>query len=139
MKDEGIALEAQKGLSKESGILAVYIFGSYAKKLDSKESDIDVAVVVENKKSITEDYVYDLIKDVPFPKDLDLSVVDKTSSPLFLFQIIKTGKRIYTKDAKIANSFEAYVLREYYDTQHIRNIYDSYLKQKFSQKTYADR
>jgi uncharacterized protein len=134
MIDDKISSVLQEGLSKESGIVCAYIFGSYAKKLDNKESDIDVAVVVENKKSITEDYVYDLIKDAPFPKDLDLPVVDKTSSPLFLFQIIKSGKRIYEKDRRTATSFEAFVLKDYYDTQHIRNIYNSYLKKKFSQK-----
>jgi len=139
MKNIKIIPSIQKALKKESRILAAYIFGSYAKGIPNKESDFDIAVVVENKKLLTEDTVYELLKDIPFPKDPDISVVDKTSSPIFLFQIIKSGTRIYIKDKNQANSFEAYVLRYYYDTQHLRNIYNHYLKQKFPPKQYANR
>lgn len=139
MKTIKIAADIQKVLKEEPRILACYIFGSYAKENYNKESDFDIAFIVENKKIITDDAVYELIKNIPFPKNLDISVVDKTSSPIFLFQIINSGTRIYAKDENKANDFEAYVLRYYYDTQHLRNIYSYYLKEKFSQKQYANR
>lgn len=139
MKDIKIISSIQKTLQKESLILACYIFGSYVKGIHNKESDIDIAVVVENKKLITENSAYELLKNVPFPKNPDISVVDKTSSPLFLFQIIKYGTRVYTKDEKRIRDFETYVLKYYYDTQHLRNIYSYYLKEKFSPKLYANR
>lgn len=132
MKDIKIISDIQKVLKKESQILAAYIFGSYAKGIANKESDFDIAVVVANKKLITEDVVYELLKDISFPKEPDISVVDKTSSPIFLFQIIKSGTKIYTKDENKADAFEAYVLRYYYDTQHLRNIYNYYLNEKFA-------
>ena len=139
MKNDKIISNIQKALEKEPRILSCYTFGSYAKEFHNKESDIDVAVVVENKKLTTENTVYRLLRNIPFPKDLDLSVVDKTSSPIFLFQVINTGTRIYTRQKNTANDFEAYVLRYYYDTQHLRNIYNHYLKQKFPPKQYANR
>lgn len=129
----------QNALKKEPGVLAAYVLGSYAKETHNKESDFDIAVVVENKKLITQESVYELLKDIPFPKDPDVSIVDKASSPIFLFQIIKFGSRIYTKDENSTNNFEAYALKYYYDTQHLRNIYNYYLKEKFSQKQYANR
>lgn len=132
MKHIKIISHIQKVLKKEPRILACYIFGSYAKGIYNKESDFDIAFVVENKKVITDDVVYELLKDVSFPKDPDISIVDKTSSPIFLFQIIKSGTRIYVKDEYEANAFEAYILRYYYDTQHLRNIYNYYLKEKFA-------
>lgn len=132
MKDVEIVSHIQKALKKEPRILAAYIFGSYAKGIHNKESDFDIAVVVENKKLITEEAVYELLKDVPLPKDPDISIVDKTSSPIFLFQIIKSGTRIYAKDENSVIAFEAYVLKDYYDTQHIRNIYNYYLKEMFA-------
>lgn len=132
MKDVEIISDIQKVLKKEPRILATYIFGSYAKGVYNKESDFDIAIVVENKKLIIEDLVYDLLKDINFPKDPDISIVDKTTSPIFLFQIIKSGTKIYTKDENKADAFEAYVLRYYYDTQHLRNIYNYYLKEKFA-------
>lgn len=135
MRNTKIFSDIQKVLKKEPLILACYIFGSYAKGVHNKESDFDIAVVVTNKKLITEATVYELIKDIPFPKNPDISVVDKTSSPIFLFQIIKSGSRIYAKDENNVNAFEAYVLRYYYDTQHLRNIYNYYLKEKFRPET----
>ena len=72
------------------------------------------------------------IKTIDFPKDLDLSVVDKNSSPLFLFQIVSTGQCIYQSSEKEKVSFEAFTLGNYYDTAHLRKIYYSYLKDKFS-------
>ena len=139
MKNDKVISYIQKALQKEPRILACYIFGSYIKKVHNKESDIDLAVIVKNKKLITENTIYELLKDVPFPKDLDLSIVDKASSPIFLFQVISSGTRIYTKDKNRADAFEAQVLRYYYDTQHIRNIYNYYLREKFPSKLYAHR
>ncbi len=136
---EIIIRSIQKALKKEPGVLAAYIFGSYVKETHNRESDFDIAVVVENKRLTTENTVYELLKDIPFPKDPDISIVDKASSPIFLFQIIKSGIRAYAKNENKANAFEAYVLRYYYDTQHLRNIYNYYLKEKFSQKQYANR
>lgn len=132
MKNVKIISDIQETLKKEPRILAAYIFGSYAKGISNKESDFDIAFVVANKKVITDDVVYELLKDIPFPKDPDISIVNKTSSPIFLFQIIKSGTRIYAKDENKANAFEAYILRYYYDTQHLRNIYNYYLKEKFA-------
>ena len=139
MKNTIIISHVQKALKKEPRILACYIFGSYAKGIQTKESDFDISVVVENKKLIKEDAVYELLKDVPFPKDPDISIVDEASSPIFLFQIIKSRLRIYVKNEYAINDFEAYVLRYYYDTQHLRNIYNYYLKEKFPSKQYANR
>ncbi len=135
MKDVKTVSDIQKQLKKEPRILASYIFGSFALGTNNKESDFDIAVVVENKKLLKDEHVYELLKDVSFPTNPDISIVDKTSSPIFLFQIIKSGTRIYTRDDIVVTSFEAYVLKDYYDTQHLRNIYNYYLKEKFRVKT----
>ena len=131
MLDKNLILQIQNALKKEQNILAVYVFGSLIKGDETRESDFDIAFVVRNKKDTTDKKIYEFIKDIHFPKDLDISVVDKSSSPLFLFQIVSTGKRIYEKSENLANSFEAYILNNYYDTQHLRNIYYKYLKSKF--------
>ena len=118
-------------LSHDPNIISAYVLGSYVKSQDRLDSDFDLAVVVKRKHEHSDEQIYQLIKDLSFPKNLDLSVVDKTSSPLFLFQIISTGKRIYASSPAAATRFEAFVLHHYYDTAHIRNIYYSYLQQKF--------
>lgn len=131
MSDKQLISEIQECLSKNPKIISAYILGSYISGKTLGESDFDLAVVVANKTLTSQDQVYDLISKVRFPKDLDLSLVDKNSSPIFLFQIISTGKCVYQRSQNEKVDFEAFVLRKYYDTQHIRNIYYSYLKDKF--------
>ncbi|MBI3558842.1 nucleotidyltransferase domain-containing protein, partial [Candidatus Gottesmanbacteria bacterium] len=122
----------KQALEKEPRVIGAYVVGSVVQGQETAESDFDLAVVVDNKKMLDENKVYNLTKDINFPKDLDLSVVDQSSSPLFLFQIISKGQRIYEKNSADVVAFEAFTLHNYYDTQHLRNIYYESLKPKFS-------
>ena len=131
MIDRKIISQIQKALSKESSVIACYALGSIISGNAKVDSDFDLAIVVKKKQTTTESQIYDLIAGISFPKDLDLSVVNKDSSPVFLFQIISTGLCLYQKSAQDKISFEAFVMKNYYDTSHIRNIYYSYLKDKF--------
>lgn len=131
MVGKGLISQLAVSFSKEPKIELAYVLGSVVSGRAKSESDFDLAVVVEDKYRIDFNDVYSLISPISFPKDLDLSVVDKNSSPLFLFQMISTGEGIYQKSQKEKISFEANVLRNYYDNAHLRNIYYSYLKDKF--------
>ncbi len=131
MIDKKLISEIHKALSKEPKVKLTYVLGSVVSGRMKKDSDFDLVIVVDNKNEINFDHVYQLIFDLNFPKDLDLSIVDKASSPLFLFQITSTGVCIYKQSEKERVSFEAFVLKNYYDNAHLRKIYYSYLKQKF--------
>lgn len=119
-------------------IVAVYVFGSFAKGEVGKESDLDIAFIVENKKRTDEHKLYEAIRTVSLPADLDMVVADSASSPLLLFEIVSTGKRIFARSEDEAIAFEAYVLKTYYDTSHMRKIYYEYLKEKFPPKQYGN-
>lgn len=131
MIDQKLIKDIQESLSKEPKIIAAYVLGSVISGKARSDSDFDLAVVVEDKNKTTFDQVYDLISLVSFPKNLDLSVIDKSSSPLFLFQMISTGNCVYKRSQEDKIAIEAFVLKNYYDTAHIRKIYYSYLKEKF--------
>lgn len=128
--------QLQQIFGKNPHVVAVYAIGSLISGNTNRESDFDLAVVVDDKRYVSDSDVYNLIQDINFPRNLDLSVVDKSSSPLFLFQIIKTGECVYKRSESDRIKFEAFALHNYYDTAHMRNIYYSYLKGKFP---YADR
>src|SRR3989344_2188057 len=131
MKNE-LYTQIKKALENNPQILSAYVIGSSVSKRLTKESDFDLAVVVQNRKTASYDKVYGLIEHIKFPRNLDLSVVDKSSSPIFLYQVIAKGGRIYEKEKSQAANFESFVLHNYYDTNHIRNIYHRYLKQELS-------
>lgn len=131
MINQRLVLQINNALSKEPRIKLVYILGSVVSGRAKEDSDFDLAVVVEDKTKIEYKQIYNLLSRIHFPKDLDLSVVDKNSSPLFLFQAISTGNCLYQKSEEDRVNFEAFVLNNYYDSAHIRKIYHSYLKDKF--------
>lgn len=131
MIDQRLISQIQTSLSKEPKIKLAYVLGSVVSGDAKNGSDFDLAIVVDHKGKIDINFVYNLISHIKFPKDLDLSIVDKNSSPIFLYQIISTGKCVYQKSEEERVSFEANVLKNYYDTAHIRKIYYSYLKDKF--------
>ena len=121
---------------RKKEIISAYIIGSHATGKIRNDSDFDLAVVVENKKYCTTEEIYKLIRSLSFPKDLDLTIADHNSSPLFLFEVISYGIRIYSRDPQSLSAIEASFIHKYYDTSHIRNIYYSYLKDKFPQNAH---
>lgn len=139
MLDHKTIQKLKLAFSKNRSIKGAYIFGTYAVNKVNPESDFDLAVVVKDMKKISLDRVYSLVKDCSFPRDLDLTVVDQSSSPLLLYEIVKNGKRIYTQNEMQSTDFEAEALYKYYDTAHLRNIYFSYLSDKFSKTRYANQ
>lgn len=127
-----------QSLRKNLTVIAAYGIGSFSQGSAGSESDFDLAVVVDKKQPDSLDTVYELLKDIQFPKTLDLSVIDRASSPLFLFQVVSKGERMYERNRRDVMLFEAFVLHNYYDTAHLRAIYAGYLKQKFPGTSYAN-
>ncbi len=132
MKDNNLYTQIKVVLAKEPEILAAYVVGSTVSGKTTSESDFDLVIIVRNRKIVGQDKVYELVRNLHFPRDLDLSVADRSSSPVFLYQVIAKGKRIYEKEQSEMSKFEAFALHNYYDTAHIRNTYHRYLKEKLS-------
>lgn len=129
--------QIKKAARKDPNILTVYFFGSRQKGYANKESDLDIAIVVEDRKTVNFEKISQVFLPVKFPQNADISVVDKYSSPLFLYEIISGGKKIYVKNMSLTNVFEAYILQTYYDTHHLRNIYRNYLKESLEKGIYG--
>lgn len=110
--------------------MAVYFYGSRVKGYSAKDSDLDIAVVVDDIQSINYDKFYLQISKIIQHIELDLRVVTPKSDPTYLFEMI-TGKYLYQKSEKDRINFETKVLKNFYDGKHIRDIYYYYLKQSF--------
>lgn len=138
--DKTIITKLHAIFSKEKKILAVYLFGSQARGVARKESDLDLAFMVSNRNNISErEIIKKIYQDISLPSNLDVSCVDLSSSPLFLHQIIKNGICIYEKNPYERTHIEATILNIYFDNQHIRNIYQHYLKKSLESGTYGYR
>ena len=119
-------------------IKLIYLFGSQAVDRVNEESDLDIAVFVENQDEVSVRKLLVKFNQVGInPINLDLSVVDLNSSPLFLLQIIKKGKCLYKRKETLQASIEGKIMQRYYDTQHMRDIYSYYLDKSIKEGTYG--
>lgn len=125
-------------LNKNKHVMVVYLFGSYAKNRERKDSDLDIVVVLETLSDFDYSSMYSKISSFFPDKNLDLRVIiPKETSPLFLFQVVKSGVCLFERSKVQRLQFETYALKIYYDSQHLRDVYNYYLDKRFANHTYG--
>lgn len=125
-------------LNKNKHVMVAYLFGSYAKNRERKDSDLDIVVVLETLSDFDYSSTYSKISSFFPDKNLDLRVIiPKETSPLFLFQIVKSGVCLFERSKVQRLQFETYALKMYYDSQHLRDVYNYYLDKRFANHTYG--
>ena len=88
-------------------VVAVYLFGSYAKNEEKPISDIDIAIILKNFNKNDEAEIGSL-----YGKDIDVVLFHKL--PLHIkFEVFKYGKEILVKDEDYLFELKLKVLREY--------------------------
>ena len=120
----------------EKRVSAAYLFGSRAKKIQTPESDIDIAVLLsETPKKLLEYYLY-LVSKLSriLGNEVDLVILND-SPPLLKHQVIKYGKVLYFRREEARIAFEARVQSEYLDFSRAIARYDEcFMKQTLAQK-----
>lgn len=112
-------------------IIAAYFYGSQIEGYASSSSDLDLALISDGSVPFDYGNLYLKISEIIKEKEIDLRIVDKYSSPVYLFQLFKKGLRIYQRDELDRVKFETSALITFYDSQNLRDIYKSYLKGAF--------
>lgn len=108
----------KKIIKNNSSVLAVYLFGSQARGKSNKYSDIDIAVLFDNKIR-REEYTDRQIALMNFlskslKRETDVVVLNR--APLFLrYLILKEGKKIYERPGRDEHRFEAMAIVQYFD------------------------
>jgi len=116
-------------LLEKYNIKLIYIFGSYAKGKNDKNSDLDIAVLLEkgynplDKLSLIGDFI-----DIFKRNDIDLVILND-ANPVLEHQVIKYGKLVYMKDEDVKVFYEVRVLKEYMDMEYFRNTQMEYIRQ----------
>lgn len=110
----------------ENGVEFAYLFGSVAYKNSTLQSDIDLAVYLNDKAD--NDFFnnrLDLIKKTSqlFKRDSDIVILN--TAPIFLkYVIIKEGKLIFNKNDSKRIDFELKSLNDYFDYMPTLKIYN---------------
>ena len=107
-------------------VSALYIFGSAAKGKGTNESDIDVAVLINDRKRGKQTFeslrkTYYGISPKLSSRPLDIVILN-TAPPFLKYRIIRTGEVLFDKNRKLRVRFKANALIEYFDYQPIEAI-----------------
>lgn len=116
-------------------VLAVYLFGSAAKNLMRKNSDIDIAVLLDEKienKIQRFDFILTAGMELEKETGRPFDVVDITEAPLALqHQILKTGQLLVENNRPARINFEVNSRRKYFDLLPLYEARDRNILQKF--------
>ncbi|MCX6089085.1 MAG: nucleotidyltransferase domain-containing protein [Candidatus Atribacteria bacterium] len=119
---------------KKLNISLVYLFGSSVTGTQRENSDIDIGVVFEkpdylqNSLRIYEE-LYALFSRV-FPKrEVDIVFLERASLP-FQFEVITTGKILYSISEKFAFHYKEKIIKEYVDFKPLLDIQDRALLER---------
>lgn len=107
------------------GVIAAYIFGSFAEEKANRFSDIDIAVLLGNelKESSYTDLRLNLMADLASALEKETDVVILNQAPPFLkYQIFKYGKIIFERDIRKSRSFKAKSILEYFAFKPIKDF-----------------
>lgn len=99
-----------------TSVQGIYLFGSYQTDTEWPDSDVDVAVLLpypdakHDRLMVVSKCRYRL-EDI-LKKDVDLVNI-RLASTVFQFQIVSTGRLIYTADERAVNEFEMLAISLY--------------------------
>lgn len=98
-------------LKKNPKVMAIIIFGSYAKRKTKPLSDIDIAVIAKNPDRNTEAEIASASSNL-------FDVVNFHKVPAYIkFDILKTGKPAFIRNQKFFTQTKIETLRTYLDTK----------------------
>ncbi len=91
-------------------------------------SDIDVAIYTKDPLS-SEDRIK-LLSELMEPLGTDrMDLVDlRTAPPSLAYEVVASGQTLCVRDMDAQNQFERQALLHYFDTQHLRDVQNQYLR-----------
>ena len=88
-----------ESISKKYCLNNIILFGSVLTDAFHQNSDIDIAVIAENKLSLEEILELELYFEKKYDRDIDVIDLKKDNLDIFLkINILNTGESIYTND-----------------------------------------
>ena len=94
------------------GLIALYRFGSEAKRTARSDSDIDLAVLARNP--IPSERLFELAQDLAVRLHRDVDLVDlRAVSTVMRMQVLSTGACLDAPDESARRSFEMYAYSDY--------------------------
>ena len=123
-----------KCVAKRREIQAAYIFGSVASGRTRTDSDIDIALLLNEKSRYLKTLDYRLrvaseIRTALGRPDLDLIILNE-APPVLAHQVLSKGKLIFERSRTARVAFQVRAVNLYLDTEPMRALFRRYLKRR---------
>ena len=108
-------------------IQLVYLYGSYARGIQTEFSDIDIGVLL--KEDFKEPPLYFAELSLKLERyfkheiNVDLRIINK-GTPRFLFGLIKNSEILFVRDKTLMHEFELKIIYKYQDIKPMLDNYD---------------
>lgn len=120
---------------EQKEVSALYVFGSSAKGNMTGESDIDIAVLIDESKLKKTNFESLKKKYYAASPDFSLRPVDivilNTAPPFLKHQVLKAGKILFDRNKKERVRFTTMSITEYLDYKPIQDIYLKAVSDRF--------
>jgi predicted nucleotidyltransferase len=119
-------------------VSALYIFGSFGRDKKTRESDIDIAVLIDESKLQKKNF--ELLKRKYYTASPAFSlrpvdiVILNTAAPFLKHQVLKTGRILFDRNRKLRVRFTERAITEYLDYKPIEDIYLKAVASRFREK-----
>ena len=122
--NDNIEIRIKKFLSTQDNVVFAYIFGSYIKD-GSRPRDLDLAVYLKQPGKFSfADFIFS-VSQVAGMDNVDVIVLNDASI-LLQFEIIQTGKLVFSRDERERIKYETKISSLYYDRKY---YYDRHVKE----------
>ena len=139
MQDERDIERIVRYFSGRDEVVSLYLFGSVARVRKIKESDIDIAVLINESGSGEKDLEHFRRKYYESSPRFSLRPVDivilNTAPPFLKYRVLKTGRVLFDREKKLRLRFTERAITEYLDYKPIEDIYLKAVARRFREKT----
>lgn len=116
-----IEVKVKDYFSKKEEVLAVNLFGSYAKGTDNMRSDVDIAILCKYTNIPSGYNLIQWQEDLSelLGKEVDLVCLN-TASPILGMQVAQEGKNLLIKDQYKYSQYRMYLFSDYAELKELR-------------------
>jgi len=131
-----INLEQIENIAEKYKLNLVYLFGSKVLGIDSKLSDVDIAILINDEEKDLKKLVLDLIfefSQIFQPIKVDLTILNKAGYT-FQYNVISQGIILYKRTEEIKSNYETRIIKLYidfkrYETEYFEAMHDSIMQE----------
>lgn len=117
----------KKILKKRKEIRIAYLYGSVARGTSKEGSDIDIAIVLKDPKTIDKNHFFEseiaLEIEKSIKKKVDARIINNATIR-FVYQVLKYGKLLFASSEKDRVEFETRATEMYFDFRPFLLEYD---------------